>query len=135
MPAWTKSLATSDRTSTMPSRPSELRPFERVWKLVARIPRGRVATYGQLSEMIGKRLTPVGIGWALRAVPEGALPWYRVVNSRGGISTGARQRTLLESEGVTFDADGRIDLSRFGWKPRVTTRTKVARKKATRRPS
>jgi methylated-DNA-protein-cysteine methyltransferase-like protein len=90
---------------------------------VLRIPRGRVATYGQLSNMIDRRLTPIGVGWALRAVPDGALPWHRVVNSKGGVSTNPEhpglQRKLLEAEGVRFDAEGLIDLDRFGWKPRA----------------
>src|SRR5262245_8404245 len=107
---------------TRTKRTAEPSPFERVWKLVARIPRGRVATYGQLSELIGRRLTPLGIAWALRAVPEGALPWHRIVNASGGVSTNAEhpglQRKLLEAEGVVFDARGKIDLTRFGWRPR-----------------
>lgn len=103
--------------------PSEPRPFERVWKIVLRIPPGRVATYGQISRMIERRLTPIAVGWALRAVPEGALPWHRVVNASGSVSTEGehpgRQRALLEAEGVRFDARGRIDLERFGWRPRA----------------
>jgi methylated-DNA-protein-cysteine methyltransferase related protein len=110
--------------SSSPKRTPELRPFERVWQLVLRIPRGRVATYGQLSELIERRLTPVGVGWAIRAVPEGAIPWHRVVNASGGISTDAEhpglQRKLLEAEGVRFDARGCVDLERVGWRPRVT---------------
>jgi len=51
-----------------------MRPFERVWHLVQKIPRGRVATYGQLSRMLEGRLTPVGIGWAIRAAKDGAIP-------------------------------------------------------------
>jgi len=99
-------------------------PFERVWMIVQRIPRGRVATYGQISQMIDRRLTPIAIGWALRAVPEGAIPWHRVVNASGGVSTDREhpglQRALLEAEGVRFDARGRVDLERVGWRPRVT---------------
>lgn len=102
-------------------QPEETPPFERVWKLVSRIPRGKVATYGQLSELIGRRLTPVGVGWAIRAASEAAIPWQRVVNGKGGISTDNQhpglQRSLLEAEGVRF-VDGLIDLERFGWKPR-----------------
>src|SRR5437588_673793 len=94
--------------------------FARVHAWVRKIPRGRVATYGQISQLIGRRLTPVGIGWALAAADR--LPWHRVVNSRGTISTEpqqpGRQRALLESEGVVFDADGRIDLARHQWRPR-----------------
>lgn len=96
-------------------------PFERVWALVVRIPAGRVATYGQLSRMIDRRLTPVGVGWAIRAAGEGRIPWHRVVNARGGISTdGAHdglQRAMLESEGVVFGPDGTLDLERYGWDP------------------
>ena len=92
------------------------RPFERVWRIVKRVPRGRVITYGQISEMIDGRLTPVGVGWAIRAAPEGSIPWHRVVNARGGISTDGEhpglQRALLEAEGVTFDDDGCVDLAR-----------------------
>jgi methylated-DNA-protein-cysteine methyltransferase-like protein len=94
-----------------------------VHALVRRIPSGRVATYGQLSELIGGRLSPVGVGWALRAPSDGPIPWHRVVNGRGGVSTEHEtpglQRMLLESEGVTFDADGRIDLARHRWRPRA----------------
>ena len=56
-------------------------------------PRGQVATYGQLSALLGRRLSPVGIGWALRAAPDG-LPWHRVVNARGGASTDAESPGL-----------------------------------------
>ena len=99
------------------------RPFERVWALVRKIPRGRVPSYGQLSQMIDGRLTPVGVGWAVRAAPEASIPWQRVVNGKGGISTDDQhpglQRALLEAEGVRFGADGRIDLERHGWRPRA----------------
>jgi methylated-DNA-protein-cysteine methyltransferase related protein len=95
-------------------------PFQRVWSIVKRVPRGRVVTYGQLASMIDHRLSPVGIGWAVRAAPEDSIPWHRVVNSRGGISTDREhpglQRAMLEAEGVHFDADGHIDLDRVGWR-------------------
>ncbi len=94
-------------------------PFAVVHRLVAQIPRGQVATYGQISALIGRRLTPLGVGWAIRAAPDGAIPWQRVVNAQGRISTDDQhpglQREMLESEGVIFDARGRIDLDRFGW--------------------
>lgn len=103
-------------------KPSDDRPFERVWKLIARVPRGRVTTYGQLSELIGHRLTPVGIGWAIRAAPEDAVAWHRVVAAKGRISTDRAhpglQREMLESEGVRFDSEGAVDLARHGWKPK-----------------
>jgi len=99
----------------------ETPPFERVQDLVRCIPRGKVATYGQLSRMIGRRLSPVGVGWAIRAAPEGSIPWQRVVNAQGGISTDGEhpglQRAMLETEGVRFGPDGRVDLARHGWDP------------------
>jgi methylated-DNA-protein-cysteine methyltransferase related protein len=102
--------------------PATDRPFERVWALVCRVPRGRVTTYGQLSEMIGRRLSAVGVGWAVRAAPEDSIPWHRVVNTKGGISTDPEQpglqRSLLEAEGIRFARDGTIDLEKHGWKPR-----------------
>lgn len=101
---------------------TETPPFERVWAIVKRIPRGRVATYGQISQMIDGRLTPVGVGWAVRAAGEGTIPWHRVVNAKGGISTDGEhpglQRTLLEAEGIPFSKDGCVDLTRMGWRPR-----------------
>ena len=95
-------------------------PFERVWQLVKGIPRGKVATYGQLSQLIDGRLTPIGVGWAVRAAGETKIPWQRVVNGRGGVSTDDQhpglQRALLEAEGVRFGRDGLIDLKRHGWR-------------------
>lgn len=99
--------------------------FARVHAWVAKIPRGRVATYGQLSELVDGRLSAVGVGWALRASGSG-LPWHRVVNAQGGLSTDAeepgRQRALLVAEGVRFGPDGKIDLERHRWRPRVGRR-------------
>jgi methylated-DNA-protein-cysteine methyltransferase-like protein len=117
-----KRNATSKVRTQTGTKADTVRPFERVWSIASRIPRGRVATYGQLSEMIGHRLSPVGIGWAIRAAPEESIPWHRVVNSRGGISTDREhpglQRAMLEAEGVGFDAEGRVDMTRAGWRPR-----------------
>jgi methylated-DNA-protein-cysteine methyltransferase-like protein len=109
------------RPATKKPAPSAV--FARVHAWVKKIPRGRVATYGQLSRLIDERLSPVGIGWALGAAPEGAVPWHRVVNSHGGLSTECAhpglQRAMLKAEGVRFGADGRIDLPRFQWHPRL----------------
>jgi methylated-DNA-protein-cysteine methyltransferase related protein len=94
---------------------AEVPPFTAVQRLVSQVPRGKVVTYGQLSQAIGGRLTPVGVGWAIRAAEEGSIPWQRVVNAKGRISTeGTLQRDMLESEGIVFDDEGAIDLSRFG---------------------
>ena len=97
-------------------------PFAKVWAIVRRIPRGRVATYGQISEMIARRLTPVGVGWALRAAKDDTLPWHRVVNERGTISTDGEipglQRARLQAEGVRFDRSGALDLEKYRWRAR-----------------
>lgn len=97
-----------------------MKPFERVWTLVKRIPKGRVATYGQISRMIDRRLTPVGVGWAMSSAPTG-VPWQRVVNAQGRCSTDkdtpGRQRVLLWKDGVRFRRDGSIDLEKYGWSP------------------
>jgi methylated-DNA-protein-cysteine methyltransferase-like protein len=111
------------RNPAKPVKPSPV--FARVHTLVRAIPRGRVATYGQLSQLIGGRLTPVGIGWALHASPA-PLPWHRVINARGGISTEGEtpglQRELLEAERVRFRPDGTVDLAVYQWNGRVRRR-------------
>ena len=96
----------------------------RIHRVVARIPRGRVATYGQIARLAGLRGQARLVGYAMHALPTGTrVPWQRVVNARGEISlpgsSAVRQRDLLEREGVRFDARGRIDLDRFLWQPRA----------------
>jgi methylated-DNA-protein-cysteine methyltransferase related protein len=92
--------------------------FERIYALVREIPRGRVTTYGQLGAMCGIGDARI-VGEAMNS--SHSVPWQRVINSRGEVSiqgaTGRRQRELLEQEGIEFDANGRIDLARFGWTP------------------
>ena len=105
--------------------------FEKIYRLVLRIPRGRVMTYGQIARLLEDRYSPRLVGWAMHATPqdERNIPWHRVINSRGGISTGRviiqepqLQRLMLEAEGVVFDERGHCDLSVYQWSP-------VARKK------
>ena len=99
--------------------------WQRIWRAVERIPRGRVATYGQIAELAGLAGRARQVGYALAALPDGSrVPWQRVVNARGEVSARAsfdgapRQRLLLIEEGIVFDAAGRIDLERFRWRPR-----------------
>jgi methylated-DNA-protein-cysteine methyltransferase-like protein len=86
------------------------------------VPRGRVATYGQIAELAGLEGHARQVGYALHNLPENSnVPWHRVVNAKGEISarTGGDshelQRLLLEAEGVVFDARSRLDLRRFRW--------------------
>jgi methylated-DNA-protein-cysteine methyltransferase-like protein len=98
-------------------------PYARIYKVVRRIPRGRVATYGQIARLAGLPRRARLVGYALQVMPSGErAPWQRVVNASGGISARPhpyaerQQRELLEREGVVFGAGGRISLSRFRWK-------------------
>jgi len=99
--------------------------YERIYAVIRRIPKGRVATYGQIADLAGYPGRARQVGYALYALREGtAVPWHRVVNARGRLSLGAvipegdvEQRIRLEIEGVEFDADGKTDLKRFRWLP------------------
>ena len=97
------------------------RPQERIWQVVANIPKGRVATYGQVAELAGLPRGARQVGRVLAALPAGSrLPWHRVVNAAGRVSlagdAGRRQRRLLRDEGILLRAD-RIDLRRCRWTP------------------
>src|SRR5437762_1612343 len=97
---------------------------ERVFKIVRRIPRGRVMTYGQIAYMLGEGYTPRTVGFVMHGADESNTPWHRVINSQGRCSTGRlvlpsdKQQRMLESEGVEFDQSGRCDLEIFLWNPR-----------------
>jgi methylated-DNA-protein-cysteine methyltransferase-like protein len=98
-----------------------MRFFEQVYVVVRWIPRGRVASYGQIARLLGQPHAARTVGWAMQGLMEDDVPWHRVVNAAGRISIpdpeGAQeQRRRLEAEGVTFDAHGRIDWTRFGWR-------------------
>jgi methylated-DNA-protein-cysteine methyltransferase-like protein len=98
--------------------------YERIWSVVRRIPRGRVATYGQVALVAGLPRRARLVGYALHALPNDKpvrVPWQRVINAQGHVSqrawsgSEAVQRSLLEREGVRFDAHDRVDLARYGW--------------------
>ena len=92
-----------------------------VYALIRRVPRSRVATYGQIATYLGSPRAARAVGHALMMVVDTRLPWHRIINARGEISVGGHlhrpelQRQLLEAEGVHFDAQGRISLSVHGW--------------------
>jgi methylated-DNA-protein-cysteine methyltransferase related protein len=99
----------------------------RILSVVRRIPPGRVLTYGDVAALAELPRHARLVGYALHALPaHTAVPWHRVVNHRGGISTGRAwpggelaQRHRLEAEGVAFDANGRLSLERYRWTPPI----------------
>ncbi len=106
--------------------------YLRIYDIVRQIPRGRIATYGQVAELAGLEGHARQVGYALHALPAGIdIPWHRVINARGEVSARTRgdshelQRALLEAEGVKFDRRGRIDLRKYGWKDTRTRRGHV----------
>ena len=98
---------------------------QRVWSEVARIPHGRLATYGQIADLIGAYGCARQVGWALRRLKlPSPIPWHRVVNAQGRISMSLSregsdwmQRELLMAEGIPVDAEGRLPLRQFLWHP------------------
>jgi methylated-DNA-protein-cysteine methyltransferase related protein len=108
--------------------------FEHVYAIIQTIPRGKVLTYGIISLMMNRRISAAAVGWALNGLPNNkgskysmdTVPWYRVINSKGKVSTKLNasvlddkgqpiklQRILLENEGVKFDSNGVVDLTQY----------------------
>lgn len=91
----------------------------RVYAVVRQVPPHRVTTYGDVATVLGSPRVARHVGFALAALDDASVPWHRVINSRGRISfkgdvaRGALQRALLQSEGVVFDGEGRVDLGRY----------------------
>jgi methylated-DNA-protein-cysteine methyltransferase related protein len=101
--------------------------FKRIERVVAKIPRGRVMTYGDVAAAAGMPGAARTVGYAMRALGH-AVPWQRVLGRRNPRTAhitirdprgNAEQRRLLEKEGVRFDARGGVALATFGWLPRA----------------
>ena len=98
---------------------------QRVLRAVCRIPRGQLATYGQIADLIGAFGCARQVGWALRRLKlPSSVPWHRVVNAQGRISMSLSregsdwiQRDLLLAEGIPVDEEGRLPLRQFLWHP------------------
>jgi len=120
------------RIAQMPEFTSPPNPqvfYTEVWEIARQIPRGKIASYGQIAKMLpppdgvdAETFLEFGALWvsgAMAASPND-VPWQRVVNSKGEISerdgvAARRQRLLLQDEGVPFNPRGRIDLKKHGW--------------------
>ena len=96
--------------------------FERIYEIVREIPRGNVATYGQVAALAGNRRWSRVVGFALHVNPDPeGIPCYRVVNRNGEVSSafafggGNRQIELLEADGIPCP-DGRVDLAKYQWR-------------------
>ena len=92
--------------------------YERIYTVCEQIPAGLVATYGDIAAIVGGGCDARTVGYALNEMPPDRpqIPWQRVINREGGISTlGLLQRQLLEQEGVEFDARGNAIMARFHW--------------------
>ena len=103
------------------SRGYGLNSKERIWLIVHQIPRGKVASYGQVASMADLPGYARYVGYVMKTLPSDTkLPWYRVVNSQGkisfapGTSQYLRQKSLLEAEGIVF-IDGRFSMGQYRW--------------------
>jgi methylated-DNA-protein-cysteine methyltransferase-like protein len=111
--------------------------YARIYRVVAKIPRGKVANYGRVAALAEMPRAARQVGYALAALRDDAkgVPWQRVINSKGEISARFEpgfedlQRVLLEQEGVRFDAQGRVDLDKVQWKPGVEPKKKAGKAK------
>lgn len=108
--------------------------FAAIYAVVRRIPRGKVATYGQIARLLGAPRSARVVGWAMHGTPPGSgVPWHRVVQQGGSLSPTVsphdpgRQRRLLEREGVVFLLHGRIDMAAHQWRPGAAPRTRQRR--------
>ncbi len=111
------------------SPPNSQAYYEQVWAIARMIPRGKVATYGQIAKMLRppagvdvETYAEFGALWVSNAVAASPneIPWQRVVNSKGQITErdgleAKRHKLMLEDEGVLFNPRGRIDMHKYGW--------------------
>ncbi|MGE5679713.1 MAG: MGMT family protein, partial [Bacillota bacterium] len=99
--------------------------FDRVYKIVAEIPYGKVTTYGAIAEVCGTKASARTVGWALNGAKDTGLPCHRVVNRFGALTGRIHfgsfdlMEDLLRSEGIEFLPDGCVDMKKHFWKPEV----------------
>jgi methylated-DNA-protein-cysteine methyltransferase related protein len=125
----TRPVVNAARRKARTKKRSAVRPDstrERIYAQVRKIPRGKVATYGQIASLAGLEGQARQVGYAMAAIPSSsAIPWHRVINAQGRVSMRSEgpggsiiQQQLLEREGVVFNDGGRVALERFRWTPR-----------------
>jgi methylated-DNA-protein-cysteine methyltransferase-like protein len=111
--------------------PDSQSTYARIYAMVKRIPRGRVATYGQVATLAGLDGHARQVGYALHNLPARSnVPWHRVINARGEVSPRSAgdshelQRMLLEAEGVEFSLDGHVALKKYRWNAERSVRAR-----------
>ena len=99
----------------------------RIWQVITLIPRGKVASYGDVAKQAGMPGAARRVGRALKGLPgDTRIPWHRVINAQGRLSLPAdsasryKQRERLEAEGIIFRRNGSVDMGRFRWMPDCT---------------
>lgn len=152
--------ATASKKRALPTEretlPETVSLWETFYRVIRRIPAGRVCTYGAIAAMAGFPRYSRHVGFALNALRESTnkrgVPWQRVLGSAGREKAkvkikdaigGSVQRALLEAEGVAFDSHGNVSLSTFGWfaKPKKApakepaVKKTAAKKRVAKRPS
>jgi methylated-DNA-protein-cysteine methyltransferase-like protein len=105
---------------------SEKNTFERIYEIVCEIPKGKVATYGQIAELIGNKRMSRVVGYALHVNPKpGIIPCHRIVTKDGDVAKAFafggenRQIELLKNEGVEFLENGKVDMKKYQWGKRL----------------
>jgi methylated-DNA-protein-cysteine methyltransferase related protein len=111
--------------------------WEKVYRLVKKVPRGRVTTYGELARTLRLPGGARAVGYAMAACPSGrGIPWHRIVAAGGRLSIpepyGSLQRKLLETEGVVIEG-AKLDIERYGWSP-AKKRSRKDSKNSAKRP-
>ncbi len=101
--------------------------YERVFEVVSLVPKGKVATYGDIAALAGRPGAPRWAGQALANLEaDRDIPWFRVINAQGKVSLdgtrGEIQRQILATEGIQFSASGRVNLKRYRWRPEIRVR-------------
>ena len=107
--------------------------YQKVYLTVSKIPYGKVATYGQIADLIYEYGKARQVGWALRRLNlPSKIPWHRVINSKGFITmrlsrngTDWIQKELLVNEGIKFNSKMKIDIKKYLWEPQKTTEEEV----------
>ena len=119
-PAWQRGVTHGPAPAAEPAAAEGL--LQRIARVVSAIPRGQVATYGQVAAQAGNPRAARQVAWALRVYAGRGLPWHRVIGAGGVIRLPQgngleRQRALLRAEGVAVDGTGHLDLAAYQWRP------------------